>query len=120
MCSIHFKGGKKKGNLDVPVIFPWTKAPRQSPKKRTVSCSDISQSSMSVNQLVDEVVNGHVSEDEGSDVYKLLTEVLHCDDDVQDAEVDGVIVSKQVTVTDAFTNTDPVSSVMWVFRMQLY
>ena len=64
---------------------------------------------MSVNQLVHEVVSGHVSEDEGSDVYELLTDVLHCNDDVQDAEVDGVIVSEQVTVTDAFNNTDPVS-----------
>ena len=60
-------------------------------------------------QLVDEVVSGHVSEDEGSDEYELLTEVLHCDDNVQDAEVDGVIISEQVTVTDAFTNTDQVS-----------
>ena len=62
-----------------------------------------------MNQIVDEVVSGHVSEDEGSDVYELLTEVLHCDDDVQNAEVDGVNISEQVTVTDAFTNTDLVS-----------
>ena len=42
VCSIHFKGGKKKGNLDVCVIFLWTKAPQQSSKKRTVSFSDTS------------------------------------------------------------------------------
>ena len=64
---------------------------------------------MSVNQLVHKAVSGHVSEDKGSDVYELLTDILYCNDDVQDAEVDGAIVSEQVTVTDAFTNTDPVS-----------
>ena len=25
VCSLHFKGGRKIGKLDVPVIFPWTK-----------------------------------------------------------------------------------------------
>ena len=109
VCSLHFNGGRKTGKLDIPVIFPWTNKPRQSPKKRMLSCSEAPQSSTSLQELLREVVSQHVSDDD-DDCDELLTDVLTYDD-VRD-EVDGAIIDEhheQVTVKDASTNTDTVS-----------
>ena len=74
VCSLHFNGGKKTGKLDIPVIFPWTNKPRQSPKKQTLSCSEAPQSSTSLQELLREVVSQHVSDDD-DDCDELLTEL---------------------------------------------
>ena len=50
-------------------------------------------------------VSQNVSDD---DCDGLLTDVVTCDDE-EVVEVDGAIISEQVKVTDASTNTDSVS-----------
>ena len=34
VCSVHFKGRKKKGPNDVPIIFAWTPSTQAPPKPR--------------------------------------------------------------------------------------
>ena len=92
VCSAHFKGGKKSGKHDVPVIFSWSKHSQPSPRKRHVVASEATsnslQSSSTNNEaetVLQEVLNNQCSEAEDHDNFvDMLIEQHELDQDLDD------------------------------------
>ena len=87
VCSVHFKGGKKTAQNNVPELFEWTKKPyRQAPKNRDKSITE----------------NSKVSDDT---ILASNTGCIYTDCSVQ-TEDTNVTVADGTTQTVTYTTSD--------------
>lgn len=117
VCSAHFKGGKRSGKHDVPVIFSWSKRSRPSPRKRQVVASEATSNNLhssSTNNesetVLQEVFNNQCleTEEDHDNLVDMLVEQHEPDQDLHDDSSDGGITSNQELV-DAVTNTSQIT-----------
>ena len=103
VCSAHFKGGKKSGDLDIPVIFAWTKPQRASLKRNLSKMSSPHDADVlqSVENILQEIVPSGEQPNEEHDNYVVESIISDFQSDEHEKNIDSFMPEKM----DVATNT---------------